>query len=842
MEAKQYQQRALDFLGRWWATVKETQAKLKQALEQGADPAMVKTDFARMAWEKLRTQGRDLGATYMARQTCAGEDLPHVCLKIPTGGGKTFVGVKALEKLERDKGLVLWVVPTKAIYEQTMAAFKNRDHVCRKTLEILSAGKVKVLSKEDRFTRLDVDNRLCLMLLMFPAANRKENREFLKISRDAAGYETFFPPEDDIEANKRFLEQHKGLELAGDGVKQSLENTIRIARPLVILDEAHKAYGKATCDSKGYAETISNLNPRAVIELSATPEDCISNVLVDVSGAELKDEEMVKLPIEVHSTAKDSWKQVMQRAEDKLKELEGLADDLDQSKGRHIRPIALVRVERTGKAQREKGFLHAEDVREHLLKNAVPARNIKVQSSEAKELAGENLLSRESEVSWIITKDALKEGWDCSFAYILVVLDKTKAKTAVTQMVGRVMRQPEARLAEGFAGLNRCYIYCHSSAVEEVVQSVKQGLEKEGLADLARHASVIHDSRSGPGPAKKTKRKTKFASNDVFIPQVMHADKGGWRPLDYDRDVLGALAWDELKMPPDCADIHLHEREEERKVVVGLDFVEDGNDTSDLPAEKPELSYFVFRLLDLIPNPWQAARIVEEYMGMLGRKGKSEEAVAANRGRLSYMMQNSLEREIHLAAEKVFLRKVQENEIRLNLVAGDEAFARMERVEIAVAEDEAVLTRGGDVVQRSLFEPVYMADFNKLEKDFAFYLEKEESIRWWHRVAVKQECSVQGWQRQKIYPDFLALTKQDRRGVKHLLVIETKGRHLQGNEDTDYKQKLLNALERASEKGEMTIVSQPKAGAPKVAAKLRMLFSEDWEDAADRLFRDLKRT
>jgi len=106
-----------------------------------------------------------------------------------------------------------------------------------------------------------------------------------------------------------------------------------------------------------------------------------------------------------------------------------------------IRPILLVRGERTGKEQRDSGLVHAEDAREYLMeKLGAKAEEIRLKTSENDELGSEDLLLPTCEVRYILTKDALREGWDCPFAYILAILSKTTANTALTQMIGRVLR------------------------------------------------------------------------------------------------------------------------------------------------------------------------------------------------------------------------------------------------------------------------------------------------------------------------------------------------------------------------------------------------------------------
>ena len=164
---------------------------------------------------------------------------------------------------------------------------------------------------------------------------------------------------------------------------------------------------------------------------------------------------MIKLPVQVKSNFRknaettswrDDWQYTLQQAVDELKRLNNEAEALENTTNRYIRPIAVVRVERTGADQQDGERIHAEDARAYLTRLGIPPEAIRVKSAENDELQDEDLLSKMSQVRWIITKAALMEGWDCPFAYLLVMLDNTQAQKAITQLVGRVMRQPHAQL------------------------------------------------------------------------------------------------------------------------------------------------------------------------------------------------------------------------------------------------------------------------------------------------------------------------------------------------------------------------------------------------------------
>ena len=831
MQLKTYQQKALEQLDRWIEALKETQLKSARALkvlqDSGIDDISKQLqNYPANTWQSLKEQrtipgiaqdGDIVLPNYINRTAASGEPIPHVCMKIPTGGGKTLLGVTALERLRAGKGFVLWIVPTKAIYQQTIKAFKTREHPYREKLEHLSRGRVKLLEKDDRFTQQDVNNHLCIMMLMLPSANRKKGREFLKIFRDSGGYTSFFPEQDDSLANQKLAKQHPDLEKNQKGgcIKQSLINTLKLIRPTVILDEAHKAYGENDKDNKEFVNSVNRLNPRFVLELSATPKIGISNILVNIGGQELHSEEMIKLPIEIHSLTNSDWKVTLAKSKDKLEEIERRAKHLKQGENRYIRPIALVRVERTGEEQKHVGMIHAENVQDYLVQNlAVPKEQVRIQSSKHKGLKGEDLFSEMNEIRWIITKDALKEGWDCSFAYMLVLLDNTKAKTAITQMVGRVMRQPQARTVKQSTSLNKCYIYCYNTDVEKAVEGVKAGLENEGLTGLGQ--SVISGGNGKSLEPQKIKRRSPYRKLDIFLPKVLHKDGKKWRPIDYDRDILGSLNWANISAGEP---VNLDDQDiiTELNVVVGL-LGEDETSQSEINTnDSLTLDYFVRLLIDIIPNPWQAARIVDEFL----KKHKENDAkLLNNRIYLAAVLRKRVRGEIDKKAEQVFHSKIRKNEIRFQLVTDKKLNYEFNKtLEILVSEDEE---KFGKAVQRSLFEEVYKSEFNKLEKDFALYLEKSEAIHWWHRIAARQEYAIQGWKRHKIYPDFIVHCEDNK-----LLILETKGIHLKGNEDTDYKEKLLRTIEKtykdALNRGEMRTVGENPA-------KYRILFEDDWRE------------
>ena len=801
MELKEYQYRTLDAFDRWRRALDEAREESRRQtaalVDAGASVPAEIGNFPRTAWNRLADaeEVAPSAGPHVDRVDGAGRPIPHVCFKIPTGGGKTLLGAAALERLGQQTGLVLWIVPSRAIYAQTRAAFRSREHPCRQTLERASGGRVKILEKDERFTAGDVANRLCVMLLMLPAANRHRNREFLRMFRDSGRYPTLFPDSDDVRRNDELLERCPDLE-TGDGgmARHSLFNAMKMLRPVVVLDEAHKAYGNKGADE--FVAAVNRLNPRLVVELSATPSPRVSNLLVDVSGVDLKKEEMIKLPVEVASLDNAGWKDTLALAHDKLDELAREAASLEGSEGRYVRPIAVVRVERTGKDQRDAGHIHAEDARDYLVGQlGVPPDAVRVKSAADDEIAGEDLMSGLSPVRWIITRAALMEGWDCPFAYVLVMLDATRSERALTQLMGRVMRQPHARRT-GRDALDRCYVFCWQTAVDTALRQVKNGLENEGLTGLA-------DDVIGRGAVRTrrvtVRRREPFRDRDLFLPKVLHRDlRGGWRDLDFQRHILSAIEWGGIEAPA---------QPELEGVSGGPSVTTASYDLDDAPAgirsealdadAAPTIEWFTRQLTDLVPNPWQAARIAGDLLDELRAHGFDDAGIYAQRRSLVFNLRDCIEKQIGRLAERVFQDKLESGAIRFNLEPSEPNFRVADDYERDVAADDHSLEYAGQGIQKSLFDPPLERDFNSLEKDFAFHIDRQDAIQWWHRIIERQrhEYYLRGWQQDRIYPDFVAMSGEPD-GTQRLLVVDTKGRHLEGNARTRNTEQVFATLEK----------------------------------------------
>jgi type III restriction enzyme len=842
MELKDYQQRVLDvFDGYLKALVVERARaeKIRQAGDQQPDPDLKPKvpDFAHEAWDVLKRAGQ-LPPTrqqhdYSPRKDGTGATVPSVCLKIPTGGGKTLLGVSVVSRImsafvSSNTGFVLWVVPSEAIYAQTKKQLADRDHPFRQMLDRTAAGKVKILEKDSPLHRADVDTHLCVMLLMLQSANR-QSKETLRMFRDRGSVFGFFPPESDGEAHAELRVRIPNLDCYGSGflsiTKDSLGNVLRLVRPVVVIDEGHKAY------STSAIETIYGFNPRFVLELSATPKDRpkekpprFANWLVDVRGKQLADEEMVKLPINVKVKAGDDWRDCLRESLDRLNELRQAAEKLQADTDRYIRPIMLVQVERTGKDQRETGFIHAEDAREFLLHAGLATGEIAVKTSEKNELANpENadLLSRTNTVRAIITKQALQEGWDCPFAYVLCSLSASKNVAAMTQLVGRIIRQPHVKRT-GIPALDECYVFCHHAETKAVVDSIKSGLEQEGMGDLAQEIRSVDDgSKDNGARRRRIPRRDTFRDVQIFLPVVNWVEGGTVRALDYEQDILAGIDWlalsvDQLADTVPLDGSHLQQSQITR-VSVGAGsgaaalVVDTATKIQEMTPFDPV--YATRMLVDVVPNPWVARALIGQVRDRLRARGADDATTGALSGFILEEMRKFLNTQRDALAEGVFMREVDAERIQFRLRTDRNNWEMPREIETDHPENEPQLVRpDGCPTQKSVFAPVYKAEFNSAEAECACYLDERGALEWWHRnVAKAGHYHLQGWKKNRVYPDFIFALTHDG-GRRKLVVLETKGDQLAGNLDTDYKRKLLQLasdhfrLEQTTKAGELELV------------------------------------
>lgn len=800
MLLKEYQQRALTEIRGYLEHLAEWRKKAE------ANPDL-EIDFPSKAWEKAQIK-----RSFHPVKNGLGKPLPTFCLKIPTGGGKTLLAVKTIDLvnmiyLNRRTGLILWIVPTTQIYRQTLQSLKDRDHPYRQHLDIASGGHTLIVEKTDRFSPLDIRENLVVLLLMLPSANRV-TKEVLRVFKDSGGFQDFFPVEDDIKAQQAVLRSYPNLDTYetesafwGRQIKTSLGNTLRMLSPLVILDEGHKAY------SKGAQATLHGFNPCLIVELSATPDQ--SNVLVDITGRELHREEMIKLDLHVVNKASPDWKDTLLAAVDKRKALEEKARELEARTGTFIRPICLIQVERTGKEQLGGKWIHSEQVREFLTRTVgIPADWIAIKTSEKDELkeiddAG-GLLARDCNIRFIITRQALQEGWDCPFVYVLAILTNPSSKNALTQLVGRILRQPHARKTR-VRELDESYVFCFQQRGKELLDSIRSGFEQEGLGDLRRHVVTGggEDEECGAEKCHEVQERFRHAASRTILPVFMIRNGDGWRPVSYEMDIGSRIPWEEVDLRPVLSlTLSMYDSKD---VEFGVTLTDDrhelvesrGSRRLDEGGIRLDPVFMTRQLCDIVSNPWQAHEFSKQVLAHFRENGNdpdhNERLIANNFVFLIEELRKQLECEKDRLAELVFKAMLKNDELRF-LIIGNNLDWTLPK-SIKVKPSSRTLTRkDGRPLQLNLFTFTPEEDFNEPEKAVAWYLENQSRLFFWFRNRARHDYCIQGWRQHRIYPDFIftSSTNDSPADYEYVYVVETKGLHIKDNDKTNYIRKVFD--------------------------------------------------
>ena len=812
MFLKEYQKRALATVQEFLEELTNWRDKAEKALK--LDPEL-KVDWVSEAWKKT-VRGR----AYAARKNGLGEYLPSFCLKIPTGGGKTLLATKVIDLvnthyLRRQTGLVLWVVPTTQIYDQTLKALKDRDHPYRQQLDLASANRTIVLEKTSGFGPRNVEQSLCVLLLMLQSVGR-ETKDQLKVFRDRGGFERFFPPDDQGAAHEELLKAVPNLDVfehpGGFGecqVKTSLGNALRLLQPLIILDEGHRA------DTKSARKTLEGFNPRMIVELSATPPP-EANVLVDIRGHELNAEGMIKLDLHIRNSASANWQDALLESVEHRQQLEDAAQEHEEKTGEYIRPICLIQVERTGKGQRRPGLVHAEDAREYLLHHpGIRAEHVAIKTSQEDELkevdeAG-GLLSRDCPIRFIITKRALQEGWDCAFAYVLTILTNPSSAGALTQLVGRILRQPYAQKTRA-PWLDESYVFCFQRRGADLLQEVRDGFGQEGLQGLeSRVVTHNKDELAQPSETKSIKQRKRYrkSTRDLVLPAFMIKDGQEWRLVYYEEDILSRVPWREMDASPL---FHLELGAEERKnykLRAGLG-AEALLEDPEIPVEWASATgegeiddYFAaLHLLDVMPNPWRGREVAMQVFDALLKKHPREKVVN-NYLFILQELRKRLEAERDRLSRRVFEELLEAGTMRFIVVAEDLEFNRLPLKIEETKEKQANREDGGQYLL-NLFEKTGEDELNGLENKIATYLDRQERLFFWYRNRARKDYYVQGWKPGRIYADFIFTLKPDEPGgndsYHQVFVMETKGSHLKAAADTAYKRTVFDICSQHAKK------------------------------------------
>lgn len=399
---------------------------------------------------------------------------PEVCFKVPTGGGKTFLAASSIKPIfdsmpvSRAKAVV-WLVPSDAILTQTYAALADVNHPYRQKIDTDFGSRVEVYSKAQllngqNFNPTTVTEQLSIFVLSYDSfrTSKKDGRKAYQENGNLAT----FPKQ---MTDKSFL--------LPDTDETALIQVIRALNPVVIVDESHHATSNLSI------EMLQNFNPSFVLDLTATPKKN-SNIISFVDAAQLKKSNMVKLPVIVYNRKTQS--DVFADAIGLRRKLEAQAVKDQQTTGRYVRPIVLFQAQPKNNAD----STTYQKIKDILIEAGIPASHVAIKTADKDELKGINLMSPDCPIRYIITVNALKEGWDCPFAYVLATVANRTSSVDVEQILGRVLRLPYTQKNPNNV-LNLSYVITCSANFYQTLDKVVAGLNSAGFSSKDYRAKDV---------------------------------------------------------------------------------------------------------------------------------------------------------------------------------------------------------------------------------------------------------------------------------------------------------------------------------------------------------------
>ena len=405
--------------------------------------------------------------------------VPNVTVKVPTAGGKTFIACNAIGTIFRHYNddmpkVVTWFVPSDTILKQTYRNLSNPNHPYRQRIDSLFNSRVNVVDKETALmgTHLkltDLRTHLTIFVLSVQsfAANNKDGRRVYRENGNLT------------DVISKYEDSASKVDGADD---YSLMNLLYHLNPVVIVDESHNFEADLRVDM------LNSINPRFILDLTATPK-AKSNIISFVDAYKLKLANMVKLPVIVYNMAEIA--DVLASAIKLQERLEERAKQQEQQGGAYIRPIVLLQAQPRTSEDNET----FDKIKGKLLEMRIPESWIRIKTADKDEIKSEDLMSRSCPVRYIITVNALKEGWDCPFAYVLASLSNKTSRVDVEQILGRILRQPYAEQHKD-PMLNMSYVFTCSSNFRNTLENITKGLNNAGFSERDyRLATPENESR-----------------------------------------------------------------------------------------------------------------------------------------------------------------------------------------------------------------------------------------------------------------------------------------------------------------------------------------------------------
>ena len=769
--------------------------------------------------------------------------VPHVCMKVPTGGGKTFLACASIRRIfdalpTGKPQVVVWLVPSDSILSQTVRNLSDVNHPYRQRLDQEFAGRVGVYTKEmllngQNFSPDTVREMLTVCIMSYGSlridSKKKDVRKVYQENGNLYRFAEFFK---DTEA------------LLADTPDTALIQALRHLEPVVVVDESHNAGSDLS------VEMLNNLNPSFVLDLTATPRKN-SNILSYVDARALKKEHMVKLPVVVYN--RTTRQSVIQDAIQLRGSLEQEAVAAEAAGGKYIRPIVLFQAQpRTGDSSDT-----FEKVKSLLVEMGIPEEEIAVKTSNVDDLKGKDLMSRDCKIRYIITVNALKEGWDCPFAYILASLANRTSTVDVEQILGRILRQPYA-MHHKSPLLNPSYVLTNSVDFHDTLEKIVGGLNKAGFSRKDYRIGETAEAPQLPPEAEQMKIPlvSQAAENDGFEDVNVQEVKTALEATAPENTVVSAMVQEAtaqvesytaaanesdegfiggelgdmlkqngiqpylkketsaLRIPqfflhsaPDLFGDEFELLEQENlsegfslngqdaqvsfELATGemyrFDVEEKGEAIPKYQRADSELSGFIRNRLAKLPQEQKIQKCTDLICGRLNRNNRyaAAEISAYVRRIVGGMTEDELA--AMETAIPTYATKIQEKITGLEEQYRETQFYRWLDSGKLVCRDSYTLppvitpAETTDAIPKTLYE-AERNDMNDGEHELIDAVVALENVKWWHRIIERKDFRLNGFINH--YPDFMVMTKSGK-----LVLIEYKGDD-RDNSDSERKLKL----------------------------------------------------
>lgn len=767
--------------------------------------------------------------------------VPNVTIKVPTGGGKTFLAANAIRTIFDNLApakhkFVMWLVPSDSILTQTVVALQNPEHPYRQKLNADFGGRVNVYTKEQllngqSFSPDEVMGNLSVCVFCNASIRvnpkKQDDRKIYQENGNLDKFAKYF--------NDRDL-------LLAETPESALIQVIRQLRPVVIVDESHNVKSDLSI------EMLKNINPSFILSMTATPAKK-ANIISYVNARELKKANMVKLPVIVYN--RPDMKSVICDAVQLRGNLEAKAKVEEANGGAYIRPIVLFQAQ--PKASEDATTF--EKIKKRLVEMGIPEGEIAIKTSQKDEIGATNLMSRECPIRYVITVNALKEGWDCPFAYILASLANKTSTVDVEQIVGRVLRQPYASKHTSNL-LNMSYVLSSSNDFQSTVKSVAAGLNGAGFSSkdyrVAEEVPRVEDKPTVSSPELDFSTHDEPSQEEDVLSEIpedatVNADyqavdtssiielttqaesqSATYEALELQSDYVpgtevptvksykmnqafadeaaalripqfvlkesaGMFGEDEELLDP--AELsHGFKLESQDATInyaavlqgaVSVDISENGDVMPKTKSlSKAELEYFAGQLSGKTTEE-RLRKIADVVAGIVDRSfdcctlSEIQDYVRRAIDGLSTSEKDNLNEDSVVALANVVKAKVESLEKKYR----KEMFERKLNANEIVPKDCYALPSAiapgaaNTIIDKSLYEGEY-DDMNDEEIGLITAVSGLPSVKWWHRIRDRKGFCINGF--KKHYPDFMILTHSG-----NVVMVEVKGAHLDGSDSQD---------------------------------------------------------